>query len=51
VGVLWVSSWAIYPGHWLALLLEIGLVLSVMPRAKVSMKFSWTFHSQIGRGS
>jgi hypothetical protein len=51
VVVLWASLLAIYLVRWLALLRVTVSVQSVMLRAKVSMRFSWTFQRQIGRGS
>ncbi|KAJ6153365.1 hypothetical protein N7497_007684 [Penicillium chrysogenum] len=51
VVVLWASLWAICLVRWLALLRVIVSARSVMLRAKVSMRFSWTFQCRIGRAS
>ncbi|KAJ5500532.1 Heat shock protein DnaJ N-terminal [Penicillium expansum] len=51
VVVLWASLLAIFLVRWRALLLVIVSARSAMLRAKVSMRFSWTFQRRIGRGS
>lgn len=49
--VPWASLWAMSLVRWRARWLGTGWALFAMLRGKVSMRFSWTFHSRIGRDS